>query len=128
MHDYPTFKKTAIRYWERRRIFYNLALLLPAFFGYSFTDNMNWVGDAHRADYSFILFFFLLSAVGANICYTFAYVLEFLFGSDEPTSRWVRYGRTTSFVAGLLFSMLLALIGGANIANMEWNFGVRHVG
>lgn len=34
MRDYDAFRKTAIRYWERRRIFYNLALIFPALFGY----------------------------------------------------------------------------------------------
>ena len=61
-----------------------------------------------------------MSAFGANVCYSFAYALEFLFGSDEPTSRWMRFGRTGTFVAGVLFAMLLALIGGRNIAGMEY--------
>ncbi len=127
MRDYLTFKKAAIRYWERRRLIYNLALLLPAVFGYGFTDTMNSVGDTHATHYSYILPWFALSAVGANIWYTFVYVLEFLFGSDEPTSRWLRYGRTAAFVGGVLFSMLVALIGGGNIANMEWFHQFRRV-
>jgi hypothetical protein len=127
MRDFLSFKRATIRYWERRRLIYNLALLLPAVFGYGFTDTMNWVGDAHTTHYSYILPWFALSALGANIWYTFAYVSEFLFGSDEPASRWLRYGRTTTFVGGVLFSMLLALIGGGNIANMEWNYGIRPV-
>jgi hypothetical protein len=128
MHDYHTFRHTAIRYWERRRIIYNLALLLPAWFGYGFTDNLNWVGDTHETHYSYILPWFALCAVGANVCYSFAYALEFLFGNDDPTSRWMRYGRTTAFVGGVLFAMLLALIGGWNIAIMAWFHGVKHAG
>jgi hypothetical protein len=128
MRDYHAFRHTAIRYWERRRIIYNLALLLPAWLSYGLMDTLNYVGDPHRTHYSFILPLFALSAVGANICYTFAYALEFLLGSDEPTSRWMRYGRTTAFVGGVLFAMLLALIGGWNIAQMEWHYGVKHVG
>jgi hypothetical protein len=38
------------------------------------------------------------SALGANIGYTFAYVLEFLFCSDAPESPRQRFGRTTAFV------------------------------
>ena len=52
MRDYSVFKQTAIRYWERRRIIYNLVLLLPAWFAYSFTDNLNWAGDPHKTHYS----------------------------------------------------------------------------
>jgi hypothetical protein len=61
-----------------------------------------------------------VSALGANICYSFAYVLEFFLGSDEPTSRWLRFGRITVFVAGVLFAMLLALVGGWNIAQLDY--------
>ena len=126
MRDYHSFRHTAIRYWERRRIIYNLALLLPAWFGYGFADTLNWVGDPHETHYSYILPWFALSALGANVCYSFAYALEFLLGTDSPTSRWMRYGRSTAFVGGVLFAMLLALIGGARIAHMEWYYGIIH--
>ena len=128
MRDYHAFRHTAIRYWERRRIIYNLVLVPPAIFGFGFTDTLNWVGDPHETHYSFILPLFALSAVGANICYTFAYALEFLLGSDDPTSRWMRYGRTTAFVGGVVFAMFLALIGGRNIAEMDWYHQIKHVG
>jgi hypothetical protein len=39
-------------------------------------------------------------------------MVEFLFGSDDPKSTWSRSGRTTLFVTGILFAMVLALIGG----------------
>jgi hypothetical protein len=120
MRDYPAFRKTAIRYWERHRVIYNLALTLPAFISYALADTINWVGDPHETHYGFVAFWLALYAVGANICYSFAYALEFLFGCDEPTSRWMRFGRTSTFVAGVLFAMLLALIGGRNIAGMEY--------
>ena len=128
MQDFHAFRKTAVRYWERRRIIYNVALVLPALVGYGFTDTLNWVADPHKTHYAFIVPMFLVSALGANICYSFSYALEFLFGSDNPISRWQRYGRTTAFVGGVLFGMLLALIGGRNIADMEWSYGFKHVG
>jgi len=128
MRDFHAFRKSAVRCWERRRIIYNAALVLPAFFGYGLADTLNWVGDSHQTHYAFIVPMFLASAVGANICYSFAYALAFLFGSDSPTSRWQRFGRTTAFVGGVLFAMLLALIGGRNIADMEWSYGIKHVG
>jgi hypothetical protein len=128
MRDFHAFRKTAVRYWERRRIIYNVALVLPALVGYGLTDTLNWVGDPHRTHYSFIIPLFLVSAIGANVCYSFSYALEFIFGSDDPTSRWLRFGRTAAFVCGVLFAMLLALIGGRNIADMEWHYGIKHVG
>jgi hypothetical protein len=110
-------RKKAIRYWERRRIFYNLALVPPAVVGYALADTLNWAGDPHTAHYGFALFWFALSALGANVCYSFAYALEFFFGSAHGAPRW----RTTVFVGGVLFGMLLALIGGRNIADMEYD-------
>ena len=128
MRDYHSFRNQVIRYWELRRIIYNLALLLPAWFGYGFTDTLNWVGDSHETHYSYLLPLFVISGLGANICYSFAYALEFLFGSDDPTSRWMRYGRTIAFVGGVLFAVFLAFIGGRNIAEMEWYHAMKHVG
>ena len=66
---------------------------------------------------------FALAAVGANLCYTFAYAAEFLFGSDEPTSRWLTFGRTAVFVCGTLASMALAFAGAGGIANAEYPGG-----
>ena len=122
------FRRSTVRYWERRRVIYNAALILPAIVGYGLADTLNWVGDPHRTHYGYIIPLFLVSAVGANICYSFCYALEFIFGGDDPTSRWQRFGRTTAFVGGVLFAMLLALIGGRNIADMEWHYGFRHIG
>lgn len=113
-------RKKAIRYWERRRIFYNLAVVPPAFVGYALADTMNYVGDPHVTHYGFVLLWLALSALGANVCYSFAYALEFFLGGPDGASRWLRFGRTTAFVGGVLFAMLLALIGGRNIADMEY--------
>lgn len=54
MHDHQAFRQTAIRYWERRRILYNLALVLPGL-GFALTDTINWVGDEHQMHYFYIL-------------------------------------------------------------------------
>ena len=40
MRDFNKFRHIAIRYWERRRIIYNLALVPPAIFSYGFIDNL----------------------------------------------------------------------------------------
>ena len=122
MRDYHAFRQTAIRYWERRRIIYNIALVPPAALSYMLVAGVARVGDDYGWHPYYVVFLFALSALGANICYSFAYALEFLFGSDDPSSRWLRFQRTTAFVAGVLFSMLLALVGGRNIALMEFYY------
>ena len=120
MRDYYAFRHTAIRYWERRRILYNLALVPPAFLGYMVSAAVAHAGDPHESYVAYVLALFALAALGANVCYSFAYALEFFFGSDDPTSRWLRYGRTSFFIAGVLFAMLLSLIGGRDIALSEF--------
>jgi hypothetical protein len=127
MHDYPAFKKSAIRYWERRRVLYNLLLVPPTFFSYMATAGVIYVGDPHRTLYGLVLSMLTLSIVGANICYSFAYALEFFFTSDDPESLWLQSGRRATFIAGVLFAMLLALVGGYDIAMTEMYAQPRQV-
>ena len=122
MHDYHDFRHAAIRYWERRRAIYNVALLPPSALAYMLTAGVSRASDDYGWHPYRVLLLFLLSALGANICYTFAYALEFLFGSEDPASRWLRFGRSTAFASGLVFAVLLAAIAGRNIALMEFYF------
>jgi hypothetical protein len=122
MRDFHAFRKTAIRYWERRRIVYNITLIPPAVLAYLLQAGVAHGGDDYGLHPYYAVFLFAASALAANICYSFAYALEFLCGSDDPSSHWLRSGRTATFVAGLLVSILLALIGGRNIALMELHY------
>lgn len=125
MHDFARFRGSAVRYWERRRVLYNLALVPPALFSFALADALAHAGDPHRLNYWRLLGMFGLSALGANVCYSFVYALEFVLGNDDPTSRWTRFGRSIAFVAGVLFAMVLAFFGGANIAHWEFYFQAR---
>lgn len=120
MDDTQTFKTTAIRYWERRRIIYNLALLPPSLVGYGIMVGFNYPGEEPPIHGLYVSLMFALSALGANICYTFAYALEFLFGNADPSSGWIRGGRSAVFTSGILLGMVLALIGGRNIAMLDF--------
>lgn len=120
MNENDSLRRGAIRYWERRRIVYNLALVPPTIFSYMITGVLMYVGDPHQTYPSYVFALVALSALGANICYSLAYALEFFFGSNDPASRWLRFGRPTVLVAGILFAMVLAFIGGRNIAVMEF--------
>jgi len=128
MRDYSPFRQAAIRYWEWRRVFYNLALVPPALIGYGVTDVLNYVGDPHDFHYARLIVWFGLAAIGANICYTFAYALEFLCGNDNPDFRWLRYGRTLAFLGGVSFAMLLAFVGGREIANLDFYYEIKSLG
>jgi len=117
MHDFRGYQRSAIRYWERRRIVFNLALIPPAALSYIFTAGIEaGLGGVPVLTDLQVLISFIGAAIGANVCYSFAYVLEFWFGSDSPESGWLRWGRTAVLVAGVLFSIVLATFGGAGIA------------
>jgi len=119
MRDFLTYKRTAIRYWERRRPYYNLALVLPTLFGFSMgATAAARHGLVREYGTGVVILLFALWAIPANICYTSAYSLEFLFGSESPESRWTRFGRTTAFIGGTLFAMILASFGGADVGWM----------
>ena len=123
MRDYHAFRKGAIRDWEQHRILSNLWLAFPAFFGYFLTAGVSaGVGDQRHLSTRAVIVLFFLSVVGANVCYSFGYVPEFLFGSDAPDSRRSRFWRRLLFVLGTLFAMALALVGGRKIAAMEYSF------
>ena len=120
--DHHAIRNAAIRYWERRRIIYNVALMPPSALGYTLTAGVLRAGDDYGWHSIRVLLWFLVSALGANICYTFAYALEFLFCGGDFESRWLRFGRPTAFASGLLFSVLLAAICGRNLAMLEYHF------
>lgn len=120
MRDYQAFHREAVRYWEKRRLWYNLALIVPALLGYAPSGLSAAIGDAPQLSSTAVFSFFALSALGANICYSFAYALEFIFATENPASRWLTIGRRLCLVAGILFAMVLAFIGGRNIHIMEY--------
>jgi hypothetical protein len=123
MFEYQSFRRVALRYWEKRRLWYSLALVPPALLGYAPSELSAAVEDQQRIGTAGVVGLFLLSALGANICYSFAYALEFFFATEDPHSRWLRLGRPIFFVAGILFGMVLAFIGGRNIHILEYSYG-----
>ena len=95
--------------------------------GYGMTTVVMHVGDVPDGHSPMFVVSIVLGAIGANSCYTFCYVLEFLFGSDESESRWQRGGRSFCFVVGMLLGVLLANVCGWNVAQGEWNYHVSHI-
>jgi len=123
MHPLSTGMRTAIQYWERRRLVYNLALVPPTLLGYLPGAGLSVaIGDHRYLSILEVGALFLVAALGANICYSFAYAMEFLFATDVPASRWIRIGRPLALTVGILFAMALALVGGRNIAILQYSF------
>src|SRR6266571_1446114 len=101
--DFQTYKRTAIRYWERRRVVYNIALVPPSILAYLVQGGILHAHGTRENHLWYVLILFSLSALAANLCYSFVYVLEFFLGSDTPASRWQQFGRFTVFILGTIF-------------------------
>jgi hypothetical protein len=91
----------AIRYWEPRRIAYNivLGLVVLAYFGIS------WPRSRNATSFEGILLVFVL-AVLANICYCAAYlgdVFVQISGLREVWQKW----RWVLFVVGTTFAAII---------------------
>jgi hypothetical protein len=120
--DFAEFRRTTFQYWEKRRLWYNFFLLFPAFLGYFPAIVSGAVGDPNFLGTAGILGLWLLCFIGANICFTFIYALEFMFAAQKPSGAWFTGGRALCFVLGTLFAMVLAFISARNIALWE-NYG-----
>ena len=91
-----------IRYWELRRIWYNLALALLVVWWVvrtwpHFAPVMNF-GSLGRL---------LILAVIANVCYSTAYLVDFTMQASTLATGWRRW-RGLLWVAGTLFALLFA--------------------
>ena len=106
-------KRKAIAYWEKRRIVYN-ALLVPASLlawqiSKEFTYHIDDQTPARLTD-PVVMLVLVVLCIGANICYSFVYVLEFFFLAVEPRRFWPAPGRTLTLILGCLLGIWLASI------------------
>ena len=103
-HDSPSRDAVSatIRYWELRRIWYNLALALLVVWWIvhtwpHFAPVMN-LGSLGRL---------LILAVLANVCYSTAYLVDFTVQASTLAAGWQGW-RGLLWLAGTLFALLFA--------------------
>jgi len=114
-------RRTAVGFWEHRRLFYNLALLPPAAFGYVPRASIcASVGDMPLLSGRVVFLLLAASALAANICYTFAYVLEFFLGCGDAGAPWNSRGRQLAFFGGTALAMLLAFFAAFGVADAQF--------
>jgi len=96
----------AVRYWELRRIVYNLVLvgITAAIFvaGWPDSREVMWMNPGGSLLALFIL------AVLANIAYCSAYAVDIMMQYSEYRPYWLQF-RWTLFALGLLFAGSLAV-------------------
>ena len=104
-----TNKRQAFQYWERRRWIYLTLLIPPSVLGYLVTDEViAGFGDKVFLSNLWITAIFTFCFIGANIVYSFAYVVEFGILGTKNHSGYVLSIRPLLFAAGCLFAMILA--------------------
>jgi len=92
--------RDAIRYWEVRRLPYNLVLAAALVFWLAFATGP---GPVTRQD----LLALVVLAIIANACYCMAYLVDLSFGSSPWRDGWRRWGRLSLWTAGTLFALVL---------------------
>jgi hypothetical protein len=114
-------RKAAVRYWETRRLLYNLLLVPSALAGWFFRGVLSAsVGDHEKVGLVGIGLLFLGYCLAANICFSAVYALEFFFGSAEASTIWKTKGRLMIFLAGSVLGFVLAFFGGIQVATFEY--------
>jgi len=99
--DFRDYFTDAIRFWEPRRILYNLALagIVVAYFAAGYPASRSVLSI------DFALGLFLL-AVAANVAYCAAYVADIFVQASGFREVWKR-GRWVLFATGTLFAAII---------------------
>jgi hypothetical protein len=98
------FVTDAIRYWEPRRLLYNLVLaaIVLSYFG------MYYPATRSVLSIDSVLFLFLL-VVLANVAYCAAYLVDIFVSASSYRDQWKKH-RWVLFLIGLLFAAIITRV------------------
>lgn len=106
-------KRDALAYWEKRRVVYNLLLIPASLFAWGISSELTYSIDegtpAKLTDLP-VLFALVILCIGANLCYTFVYALEFIFLAESSSKFWPKPGRTIFLILGCLLGIWFASV------------------
>ncbi len=110
-------RASAVRYWESRRLGFNLMLVPPGvsgWLGYVSTD----LGSPTLASLEpmTLILPLILALAAINLLYSVVYCLEFLLMCEGESGTWLARGRDMTFAAGSVAVIGMAFLGGAGIA------------
>jgi K+-sensing histidine kinase KdpD len=91
----------ALKYWEPRRVVYNVVLLVVIFFYFA----LAWPASRPFLSINSFLMLFIL-AVLANVCYSTAYVVDIFVQLSSLRAFWLRK-RWLIFVLGTVFAAVI---------------------
>lgn len=118
--DFLEMRKSAIRYWERRRWVYLAFLVPPVIAGYFLTGEVLASFDKKFLSNIMVLLIFTVGFVNANIAYSFAYVLEFIFIGTSRYASYTSIWRPLLFAAGCILGVILAFMASRSIAFAQY--------
>lgn len=101
-HSLRVILTDAVRYWERRRVLYNLVLLAIVAIWLVST----WPHFQPALHLGSLLPMFVL-AVAANVCYSTAYLVDVVMQYSFFQTAWLRW-RWSVWLGGMLIATLLA--------------------
>jgi len=103
------YRKQAIKYWERRRIFFNIIILIMFLATWpisrAFTAGSDDKIPAQLSD-PIVIIHIAISFLICNIGYSIVYALEFFFYTPESGAFWPSRGRFLIFCAGCFFVVI----------------------
>jgi hypothetical protein len=100
----PRFRELAteaIKYWEPRRLIYNLVLAAVVVFYFA----LAWPKTKTFLSVNFVLVLFLLAVV-ANVCYCAAYVVDIFVQLSSVRRLWLQK-RWLLFLLGIMFAAVI---------------------
>lgn len=108
----------ALRYWESRRILYNL-LLLGVVFYHLLPLGLEF-GRSEQTPRVFIWFFLL--AILANVLYCAAYLPDILVQLSDYRQRWLKYRWLLFGIGSLLAASLVNLFAAQAVVLLSFTF------
>jgi len=110
-------RASAVRYWEARRLGFNLMLIPPGVCGWlGYLSTAVGTSGLASLDPMALMLPLILALVAINIVFSAVYGLEFLLMRDGEAGFWVSRGRDLTFAAGSLTLFAVAFLGGAEFA------------
>lgn len=117
----PNSRWPTVVYWEKRRVVFNLVVIAATTTIYQLRVAVSaGVGDTRYLSDLQVGALFIVAWLGANLCFSFVYAMEFLFGLSESPRAWVRSLKPVILIAGCAIGVYLSPSVARDIGGSEY--------